>query len=326
MKRILLLALLSSTILGMNAQEIVFSTYTSTYTPVENGTNAIGEAWDDPTLAIPLGFEVSFFGETSSTLYMSDDFLGGIFTPNIPIQFLDMFIATTADLIDPEYFTSGNLSAPITYVTEGEPGNRICKVQWENAGFYNEVVDGTANNIINLQLWVYEAGIIEVHHGPNSVKEFQLVIDDGWTAGLVNDLDITSKEPVLAQAYIISGDPNAPVFVQTNDLVQLFTASLSSVPPNGRVYRFGPDGVINTLELERDELRVWPLTANEVINLSSGSGGTSFYTVYDLSGQLVAEGSFSGSYTLPISHFNNGIYLVNLRTANNAHTFKVVKR
>lgn len=326
MKKMLLSFVASSLFIAASAQEIVFSTYMTEYAPLVNGTNAIGEAWDDPTIAIPLGFDATFFGASTNTVYMSDDFLGGMVALDIPVTLLDIAIATTADLTDPEYFDSGILSAPITYATTGTPGNRICKIQWENAGFYGEVSGGTANNLINLQLWIYEVGAIEVHHGPNSVKELEVALADGWTCGLIDGLDINSEDPIVEGAYLISGDPENPDFISTTDLNQLFFASLELIPSNGRVYRFGPDGAINTLEMERDELRVWPLTANEVINFSAGTNGIAFYDVYDLSGKIVAQGNFAGTYTLPVSHLHTGIYLVNLRTGNNAHTFKVVKQ
>ncbi len=326
MKNVLLSSLLSVSLLATHAQDIVFSTYMTEYAPIENGTYAVVYAWDDPSFSIPLGFDLTFFGETTNSIFMLEDFLGGIFALNIPVDLLDMAIATTADLTDPEYFNSGTLSAPITYVTVGQPGSRICKVQWENAGFYSEVVEGSANNLVNLQLWIYEQGVIEVHHGQNSVKEPEVALGDGWTCGVLDGLNITSEEPTVTGAYLLGGDPEDATFISTTDLNELFFASLEAIPAAGRVYRFGPDGAINTLELERDELRVWPLTANEVINFTSGANGVSFYDVYDLSGKIIAQGSFAGRYTLPVSHLQNGIYLVNLRCENNAHTFKVVKR
>jgi hypothetical protein len=326
MKKTLLSVLFAGALTTAQAQDIVFSTFMSEYTPIENGTNAIGEAWDDPSFTIPLGFDITIMGQTSNSAYMNDFFLGGIIGLGEESFLVDAVLGTTADLTDPEYFNSGTLSAPITYATTGTPGNRICKIQWENAGFYDEVSNGSANNLMNLQVWIYEVGVIEVHHGPNTIKEPEIALAFGWTAGLIDDIDLMSEDGDFTNAYIVSGNPESPTFINSSNPEELFLVSLEAIPSNGRVYRFGPDGAINTLEFERDELRLWPLTANEVINLSAGTNGIAFYDVYDLSGKIVAHGNFSGTYTLPVSHMQTGIYLVNLRTENNAHTFKVVKR
>lgn len=326
MKRFLLSLGLLSIFVGASGQQILFSTFTADYVPVTGGTNAVNVAWDDPTLQLPLGFNAPIFGENVSTLYMSDDFFGGVLSFQPTTGVFDAVMAITGDLIDPQFFTSGNLSAPITYQTTGNPGDRIFKLQWENVGFFNEAAEGGSDNLFNMQLWVYENGVVEVRFGPNTVFDTSLYLGAGFTCGLVSGINLSSTSTTVDGVFAIHGLPEDPDYLVSTSLIELNSILLDYFPPDGRVYRFVPNDAINTIEMERDELRLWPLTANEVINLSAGTDGIAFYDVYDLNGKIVAQGNFSGTSTLPVSHLQSGVYLVNLRTENNAHTFKVVKR
>lgn len=327
MKPILSLIVLFALSISLGkAQNYSFSTFSEPYTPIQNGTAAINESWDDPELFISLGFETTVFGEPATAVASSDFFLGGIVATNSNLESLNLILTTTADLIDPNYFNGEEVTSPITYVTEGEPGDRIFKLQWENAGFYEDVLEGSGANLINLQLWIYESGRIEVRHGPNSIKEPGVVLANGWTSGLMRGLNVFSEEFIFDEAFVLSGSPSEPTFSQLTDPFQLFTTSLNGVPSNGRVYRFDPDEEVSVNEVgSKIEFKAWPLSTQNDLQVSVSHPGVSRYEVRDLSGKLVAEQQFNEISRVSLAEQATGIYLLTVYTASEFKTFKVVK-
>lgn len=308
---------------ALSAQMFSFSTYTETYQQIENGDLALTEAWDDPSYTVPLGFEYTFNGETSSNLYCVDSFVGGMFVLNPTFPVMDILIATTADLIDPGYFED-NYTSPITYTTVGTPGERIFKLQWENAGFYQEVSDGSANNLINLQLWIYEQGPIEVRYGPNTIKEPQIPLSDIFTSGFLFGLDLSGEGENFSSGEILTGPSNDPNYVVFNDFEEVFTYSLTDIPASGRVHRFAPEGTY-VIENRENLFKVWPLSTQADINLTSDLNKVVIYEMRDMSGKLVDQGTFNGATRVSMASLTSGIYLVTLRSGNNISTVKVVK-
>src|SRR5690606_4090803 len=60
----------------------------------------------------------------------------------------------------------GLSTSEITYNTTGDIGNRITKIQYKDAAFYEEVngPEPAAENRMSFQLWFYEDnGIMEIH-------------------------------------------------------------------------------------------------------------------------------------------------------------------
>ncbi len=311
--------------LTLIGQSYTFSTFSEAYSPLSNGTSAVNESWDDPELFIPLGFETTIYGETATALASSDFFLGGIVASNNNINALNLIVATTADLIDPNYFNGPELTSPITYLTEGEPGSRICKVQWENAGFYEDVAGGSGANLINMQLWVYESGRIEVRFGPNSIKEEEAVLADGFSVGLMQGLDLFSEEFFFNEALLLSGNAADPTLNQISSVFEVFTTSLLGVPASGRVYRFDPEGVVNIAETSKVAFEVWPLSTQNDVQVNVSHPGGSRYEVRDLSGKLIHQGNFAGYCRVPFSAYTSGIYLLTVYASHELKTFKIVK-
>ncbi len=310
----------------LSAQSLTFSTFTEPYNDLTNATLAVEESWDDPTFSVPLGFAVDLLGEECTTIAASDFFLGGIVGTNSDITSLNLILTTTADLIDPNYFNGEEVTAPISYVTEGMAGDRIFKLEWKNAGFYEEVVNGTAANLINLQLWIYEQdGAIEVRYGPNTIKETEYFLNDFPTTGVVVGIDLFGEEGDFDGAAVLSGTSANPDYIVSNNLEDLFDAYFTDIPQNGRVYRFANDGPINIEESALASLNVWPTTVYNELTASSDAPGSVIFEIRDLSGRLCEQGSFAGSTRIAMSHYSEGIYLVTLRVGASVKTFKVLK-
>lgn len=308
-----------------SAQGLTFSTFTETYVELTNGTPAVTESWDDPDFIAPLGFTTTIMNEPCSELVASDFFLGGILATNSDFSAMNLILATTGDLIDPNYFDGEELTAPITYTTIGEPGQQIFKLQWQNVGFYDEVAEGTASNLINLQLWIYEADAsIEVRFGPNSIKEPDFILMAGFTTGLVGGLNFFSDEFEFESAAMLQGPSADPTLTIVDTFFELFTSILTDIPQNGRVFRFA-QGPMNVAENEAHTFNVWPQTTYNDLNFSTDFFGNVIYEIRDLSGRLTDQGTFHGNTRVGMSQYREGIYLVTLRAGNYVRTWKVLK-
>jgi hypothetical protein len=144
-----------------------FSRTTGNYQDLTGATSLNNnQTWDDPGYIVPMDFPFTMFGKTIDSLsYFS---LGGslmgfcgsdtVYTPIIsPFE---------ADLIDRGGWT-GNSQSPLSYKVDGGVGNRILKIEWNNAGSYD---DSTLNDYVNFQLWMYEGSDdIEIHFGASSI-------------------------------------------------------------------------------------------------------------------------------------------------------------
>ena len=143
-----------------------FSKTTGTYQNLVGSTNlTAGFVWDDTTFTIPLGFSfkwaldnrtlTSIVVDAGGMLYAPDD-VNSQFGFPIPTK---MIMAYQCDLVDRGTNTSQQAMSPISYLTTGTAPNRICKIEYRNAGFFSDTLglDST-----NFQIWLYEgSNIIE---------------------------------------------------------------------------------------------------------------------------------------------------------------------
>jgi hypothetical protein len=304
--------------------QLTLTSFVAPYSDVANGQFAINESWDDPEYTVPLGFDYTFDGATTSSLTASEFFLGGILALDVSGSVWDIMVANTMDLTDAGYATGEYLS-PITYETTGEVGNRIFKLQWKDVALYEEVfaVEIPAN-LFNMQLWVYETGPFEVRFGPNTIKDPSFFNADFFSCGFVSDIDIFGDS--FGTAYLATGDAANPELIVGTSEEELFNALLLGIPENGRVYRFAPTGFVNVAEATRTAFEVWPLTAQHTLNLRASADAQTHYEFHDLSGRIVNSGQFIGQEILPVSHLAQGIYLVTLRSGDQVKTFKITRK
>ena len=137
---------------------------------------SVGDFWDDPEFTAPIGFDFEFFGKTHNQIMLIG--LGGVlaFEDIYTVDTVDVLIPYLDDLMDLENFDQ-NLQSSISYLTEGNPGERIFKLEWKNSGFYNS---NTADNQISFQMWLYEtSNDIEFRFGPGSIPNPSIVHEYG---------------------------------------------------------------------------------------------------------------------------------------------------
>lgn len=142
------------------------------------------------------------------------------------------------DLCDRGYNT-GTMLSPISYKTEGNAGNRIFKLEWKEAGSFDEVDSlATTNAVmhISLQMWLYEgSNRIEFRYGANNIPNPALFY--GGEDGAIVGLGAFNQAGNLILAELLSGAASAPQ-LQSGGLPQ----PLTGTPAPNSVYRFNPPG------------------------------------------------------------------------------------
>lgn len=314
---------------GMS-QGYSFSVSTETYTDLTGETSLNqGTVWDDPDFAIPLGFDFYFFTSNYSTLYITDDGLGGMLydqTTPVSTTNIALFVPYGADIID-RGFNSGVSESDISYKIEGSPGNKIAKIQWKNVGFYSDLDDdNVSTDYTNFQMWLYEAdGTIELRFGPSSVSQPELCYDGetGSFITFVPSLDYNTGV-VLEEGFILSGDPSNPNFMAMNDINNL--SFLSGTVPNETKYTFShPAADVEEEIIAEIDFNVFPNPVNDVLHVNIGEQELVSLKVLNSLGQNVLE-STDASLELNVETLDNGVYFVSIETKEGKATKKFVKK
>jgi len=217
--RILLIIVLSSSNLWSVAQSsYVFSLDSGAYANLSGSTSLNNnQPWDDPEYHIPIGFNFEYFGQLFDSIYISDYVW---FYPNGDYRIHALF----ADFMDRD---TGSSVSDISYLLDGNPGNKILKIEWKNAGFFFEWDNlGTLNDFVNVQLWLYEVnGDIEVHIGPNSVLS-------------PNNSSYNGNEGASIGLLTYSGENQTLSGPADNPMLYNGVVVVDGTPANGTIFRF----------------------------------------------------------------------------------------
>jgi len=301
-----------------------FSVYTSDYVDLTEANLAIDYSWDNPQIAIPLGFSFSFEGLVNDTIYISEYGAGGLLVMEPLADPIDFLFAYTSDLMDAGY-ESGEYLSPISYKTSGEPGNQVCKIEWKDAGFYNEVSTGEVpTNFVSFQLWLYEgSNDFEIHYGPHTIKDFDLVHNNWLSAGIIQDIGLFDGG--FAYGHVVSGQPATAAIVSSSEEVILISSGLYDNPSNGTVFRFGSNFVnVNEAE-EATAWSAYPSPTNGRLTIQTGTNTAVDFNVFDLSGRVLASGQVYSQQNINVAEFETGIYLLRMTQGDNIETIQFVK-
>lgn len=211
-------------------------TLTTLNEPYNNLTGATsinnGEAWDDPTYVVPIAFPFELNGNAITYL----QFMGSgslLASPTADPNWFTVVFPFEMDLIDRGYDIDVSQS-PISYKVEGATGSRILKIEWKNAGSYEEYVEnGTLDMYINFQLWLYEgSNRVEIRFGESMIDDpFLFYYTFGVIMGVV---DIDQDGEQFTNAHFLVGDIDAPVLSSTD-------VTIEGTPAEGTVYRLSLD-------------------------------------------------------------------------------------
>jgi hypothetical protein len=233
MKKFLLLIFIIS--IKLNAQPYSFSQSTAPYSDLAGATTLTTSApWSYATaFTVPIGFTFNFMGVNYTTVYVE----GSGFT------YFDLgynYLALPFTVKMQSKGSSGN-NSPISYKVDGVAPNRICKVQWKNAGFYYDTT-----STINLQMWLYETNnIVEVHIGASSVANPSVVYQENGSDGPVIGV-YEYNGASCTYSNCLSGNPAAPTVNNPTGTFNIFGTSLNATPASGTVYIFDPSA--NSIE------------------------------------------------------------------------------
>lgn len=326
-----LLLFCSSELLAQDPPYILLTT-TDNYTNLENPTEvtSVGDEWDDPSFTFPIGFDFTFMGETNNTLIMNDDFLGGAVSfPPSPDGIYNVLFAHFTDIIDREASDS-TLQSSISYSLKGNAGEQIFKLEWKDVAFYNEwSTFGTAENIMNLQLWIYEgSNNFEIRFGPSNYTDtLDLIHDaDGPTCGIMDSLDLNPE--AIKTIWHLSGDPLNPTLNNVNNIDDIYiTDMLSDNPADGMVYQF-----INSLSATEDfaqsnAMKVYPSLVSNQFFVEVNEDVLSEKTTFALNDQL-GRPVFNKTITdvkteFSLGHLPTGFYYATIFNKNGLGTEKI---
>lgn len=311
--------------IGANAQ-YTFSTFTEDYQLIENGTEIVENdydenIWDDPEFEIELGFSFPF-GEEEYTNLIQDDY--GAFLLFENNSNTEAAFAYESDIMDAELETPSSPSI-ISYVTEGEVGSMILKVQYDNCGFYNaieELVGGEASNRVNFQMWFYESGTLEMRFGTNSITDNQLVHEGPGPSVYM----LIGVPPFSSEWYFagLSGDPSNPTLVLDVPTNEEAIPHLQGNPGDGRVYRFAPTSV-GVNEVSISNLKLYPTQAEQTIFIDGIETPNAIYHIADITGKIQKTGMVNQGEGIDVSNLNNGLYLFQVEGYSNALKFVKLK-
>ncbi|NVK04951.1 MAG: T9SS type A sorting domain-containing protein [Flavobacteriia bacterium] len=282
-----------------------FTQYSSAYQDVVNPDFAVNAVWDDTTLIIENPFGKSYAGVMQDTMITDlGAYLLGI-SPSFSSTDAFILAPTTADLIDRGYNTNMAMS-PISYVTEGTAPNRIFKMEWKNAGIYEEVIwNGTNNVSLNVQIWLHENGDVEFHYGPNTITQDwvdTLFMYEEMTIGLAG-IDLINDN--IEDGHFLTGTAANATMVDT-------LTQLSTWPTNGTVYKFAlPSVGIN--EIQTLEVKLYPNPAVNELRINAEAGEVYDVALIDLSGRTVKRGQLTSDSSMDLMGTPAGVYLVRLK-------------
>lgn len=312
-----------------NSQELPYTITVSNqpFQQIDEGISlSNGEIWDDPNYVIPLGFNFQLIDQVTSEFIT--DYPGCMMLPNIVAPSLHAISPFGDDIIDSN--PTGDLGAsPISYIIEGEPGQRIAKIEWRDAAFFDEFSEsGTTANRLTFQVWLYEgSNIIEYRYGPNSIKNEDIAYFlGGPMVGLAKNISVADF--TFETYWFLGGDPSAPFVTPFTDNNGIPSANilLNATLPEGLVYRFTPS-FVNVAEIPAEaDLLLYPVNAGDVINVN-WSGQKIQANIYDISGRLTGTVQINnGVQQLDIASLQAGTYLLSVPNDTGVKTARFIKR
>ncbi|MCB0617763.1 MAG: hypothetical protein KDC43_12630 [Saprospiraceae bacterium] len=281
-------------------QGYAFQLKTAGYHPLENPVLLSDpfDPWDDDEWLLPIGFSFGLFGETYEELLL---WQGSLYFGGDSV-FLDAF---GASLIDRSWHNLGLVSlSPISYQLDGAPGERIFKIEYERAGFW----DGALADSISFQIWLHEGkNLIEVRIGPGMVDP-QVYQVDGWDGPYIGLANLKTD-----QYLYLEGDPAMPDLYTDDDN----TEGLLGTPAEGTVYRFFPDTLLlgTARPAAPDPLELQIVAKAGVLSVADlPPGNWQRATLYDGLGRGLRHWSLAGSRSanLLLPELTAGFYWVTL--------------
>ncbi len=326
---------------GQNLFPYSFSSSTATYNNLNGATDILANVvWDDSIIAVPLGFNFKYalanrdvdsvYIDTYGMIYPTEDALS-IFGMTFPTKAMMPY---QVDMVDRATVLGGAAKSPVSYQTTGMPGSRICKIEFRNAGFYD---DATGMDSTNFQVWLYEtSNVIEYHYGPQYVQDITTSFsgENGPWINLVYEstLDIQNQSYILDECTYVAGNSAAHTAVNPTSPIDLNTPPANfafvGLPANGQVFRWTPsvNTSVNDLDMAFASVQVYPTTFENSIFIRH-ENRVDQVSLYDVNGRLLIQEAVNSSlHEISTGSLASGVYLLSLKSKENmTKTYKLIK-
>jgi hypothetical protein len=246
--------------------------------------------WDDEEMMIPIGFPFSLGGVQHDSLLINSN--GYCTTADGNYEFNPYYV----DLIGVRDETAAG------FLLDGTEGNRILKIEINNAGFYEDTT-GTART--SFQFWLYETGCWETSIGPSVIVDTFMIFEEypGPFIGYANYV----VDSVLA----LTGPSSAPIVLQIDSID---FPSLGDAPENGRVYTFCLDGQTTAIaNLATVSVDVYPNPAHDFVTVRLPRAPKDYerFSVLDIHGRTVYKMETNQRETsIQLEHLPRGVYWI----------------
>ncbi len=293
------------------AQTYNFTNTTGTYADLTSPTILSAANWDDDsyTLTIPFPFSLGGVPFTSVDVE-SNGFLQFASTSTTNAPWIDVFYA---DLIEMD------ATSTVSYLVTGTAPNRIMKIQWKNAGFY----DGTLTENANFQVWLHEgSNNIAMHYGPSNITSTVDIFPSGGP-----DIGIASSASTgNINGVYLQGSGNAPTTIVLTGATSV--PSLTSHPTNGRIYNFSATTVGIRESLTNVNVTVFPNPAADQFSINGLTAkGNVTVTVYDVLGKVVLSTQTEAAAAIPVNvaALKQGTYLLEVISSEGRLARQIIK-
>ncbi len=332
MKKPLLLVAMLFGVAAFAQNSYTLTTYTSEYSNLIDSTPADlsdegGEPWDDPNFVIPFGFDFEIGGETYNSAFQIDygAFMAFGDIANIETDQFQVF-GIYDDIADLAEIESQEPSL-INYVIDGEPGNKIAKIEYTNAGFYDAINadEPAVENLTNFQLWFYEAnGIMEIHFGESNIPDMDLAYFQNSGPTIACGLNYLYNSETVDYGATVKGDPINPSLFEYTDLGATYvqgTNSLNVTPASGRVYRLTPSIETGVDDVNLPEFSIYPTIAKSEIWVKDVKVDNATYRIMDITGKEIHAGKLQTKTSINVSSLRSGLYIISIDGVGNTSKF-----
>lgn len=329
MKKSLFLIALMASITSFAQTHYALSTYHAAYTELINPAIINSyvddvETWDDPLYTLSFGFDFEIGAEIYTSITQFGEGAYMAFGDPINLEDTVHIFGLQEDLIDGAYL-EGLASSQISFKTVGTAGNRIAKIQYQNAAFYNEVTstEPAADNRMSFQLWFYEnGGIMEIHYGNSNLPSPELAFSGNQGPIMVVGLNVSLQTVGVEYGASIIGDPTNPTLFEFTTIPEgEYQMGLDGMPESGRVYRLAPAYPVGIFEAKAEKFSVYPTITESNLWIKGETNANTEYRIMDITGKEILIGKIQNQNPINVSNLNPGVYLFSINGMGNAAKF-----
>jgi len=334
MKKFLLaLAVAATAQVGAFAQNYSFTTATATYADLTGTTPVSAAGWDEKQYLKPIGFNFSVGNQTVTDVAIDDN--GQILFVDVAGQAVKgAVVAFASDMMD-----RGNTTTPsaISMSTTGTAGSRITKIEWKNAGFFDQAhstqtsVVPFANDFVNFQVWLYEgSNNVELRFGSNNITAANATAIFGPTGGaatsIITGITGTGQSSTLT-GVALQGPAATPAMVSYTNATTF--PSVTGVPTTGTIYRFSTTTSGIAKNLNNAALSVYPNPVADVMAIQGLTAkGNVTINVTDVLGKVVLTEKVAAAQNVSVnvSNLKKGAYTVEISSEEGRSIKQIIKQ